>query len=285
MKICHTLLIATLCSVTAAHADLLRYADTLINYTQGPGAQPGYTTPTAARGAPSTGHTPTTVLNDDLDTGEPLVVSLGQGGSITLGFNTPVRNQGPSGANPWGYDLLIWGNTFQGGAAITPEGQFGRFHEQGFVEVARADETGQPVEWFLILPRIFFDPLRPDPVPRDFTPADLLTPVFDIFGDFVESGDLSTSACLFDGFADAVPAQGAALQTVLDSGDLADVILDNPATFAIEGLAGGATVRAGRAPARRRRGAVRLPRPHRPDPHHRRAFERSASRSTGAHHD
>src|SRR5690606_23901979 len=91
---------------------------------------------------------------------------------------------------------------------------------------------------FLILPRIFFDPLRNDPVPRDFTPAELLPPVFDIFGDFIESGDLSVSECLFDGFADVVPAQGAVLQAVLESGDLADVILDDPTTFAIEGLGG-----------------------------------------------
>ena len=238
MKLHSPLLLIPLWCASVAHADLLRYADRLIDYTQGPGAQPGYTWPPAALGAPSTGHTPATVLNDDLDTGEPLVVSLGQGGSITLGFNTPVRNQGPSEANPWGYDLLIWGNTFQGGAAVTPEGRFGRFHEHGFVEVAQGDENGQPIEWFLILPRIFFDPLRNDPVPRDFTPAELLPPVFDIFGDFIESGDLSVSECLFDGFADVVPAQGAVLQAVLESGDLADVILDDPTTFAIEGLGG-----------------------------------------------
>src|SRR5690606_31496576 len=61
---------------------ILRYADRLIAYTQGPGAQPGYTTPSAALGPPAADHTPTAPVNDDPQSGAPLVVSLGQGGSI-----------------------------------------------------------------------------------------------------------------------------------------------------------------------------------------------------------
>lgn len=217
---------------------ILRYADTLKAYAQGPGAQPGYTTPSAALGQPSTGHTAIAAMNNDTQTGAPLVVSLGQAGSITLGFNTPVRNQPASARNPYGYDLLIWGNCFQGGSAVTPEFEFGRFQEQGFVEVAAADASGHPIEWFLILPRIFHDPKQRAGVPRDFLPADLLPPEIDGDGLFLTSGDLSTSASRFDGFADSVPASGATLANVLSLNTIASITLDNPATYAIEGLGG-----------------------------------------------
>ncbi len=216
---------------------LLRFADVLVSYVQGAGAQPGYTDPSVAIGPPSTGHTPTTPLNDDPETLRPTVVSLGQGGSITLRFNRPVRNQPPSPANPRGYDFLVWGNTLQGFMAITPELELGRFNEQGFIEVAQADENGSPIEWFLVLPRIFYDSVRMEPVPRDFLPAQLIGPTV-IGAEFVASGDVGTSASLFDGFADAVPARGAQLAMILATNQLADVVLDDPATFEIEGLGG-----------------------------------------------
>jgi len=57
-------------------------------------------------------------------------------------------------------------------------------------------------------------------------------------GQFLASGDLSISASLFDGFADSVPANGAVLATIISSNDLADVVLDDPASYAIEGLGG-----------------------------------------------
>ena len=73
---------------------------------------------------------------------------------------------------------------------------------------------------------------------RDFTPVELLVPLVGTYGDFLASGDLSASACLFDGFADAVPMQGSVLETIVASNDLADIVLDDPATFDIEGLGG-----------------------------------------------
>ena len=53
------------------------------------------------------------------------------------------------------------------------------------MEVARADTNGDPIEWFLVLPRIFYDSVqydaaRPGSVPRDFTPAELLGPVIGV---------------------------------------------------------------------------------------------------------
>src|SRR5262249_23546967 len=128
----------------AALADppVLRYADTLKAYSQGPGAEPGYITPAAALGEPATRCTPIAPQNNASVSGPRLVVSLGQRGSITLGFNSPVENQDPSIRNPYGYDILAWGNCFQGPAATTFEGDNGRFEEPGFIEVAQADAQG-----------------------------------------------------------------------------------------------------------------------------------------------
>jgi hypothetical protein len=233
---------ALLLMTAAAHGELLRYADTMEAFSQGTSAQPGFNDPSVALGQPSTGHTPAAPQNTDaLD--NPLVVSLGQGGSITLGFDTSVGNQAPSAQNPLGYDLLIIGNAFQGGSAITPEFEFGRFSESGLVEVAKADVNGDPIEWFLILPRIYYeaDHLAALPgrgtVPRDILPFELEKPV--LTGGFLTiSGDLDKSASRLEGLADAVPSYGAALQAVLDSDDIADLVLDDPSTFDIEGIGG-----------------------------------------------
>ncbi|MHC4672147.1 MAG: hypothetical protein ACYTBZ_06635 [Planctomycetota bacterium] len=230
----------------SSKADLLRYADYLKDYSPGMNWQAGYDDPDKALGQPSTLHTPEIADNGNVEIGEQTVVSLGQLGSITLGFNKPVLNRPTSPQNPDGYDLLIWGNTFQGGSAITPEFEYGRFQEQGFVEVAQADAQGEPIEWYLILSRIFYDSVRGETVPRDFTPDELLPPTLGPSGEFLASGDLSISASLFDGFADSVPAQGAVLATIISGNDLADVVLDDPETFDIEGL-GGASIDLGRA--------------------------------------
>src|SRR4029079_4477222 len=109
----------------------------------------------------------------------PVVISLGQKGRITLGFNTPVHNQDPSPRNPYGYDLLIWGNCFLTNVRVNTQIVVGRFQEPGFIEVMKA---GDP-NWYLVLPRIFADPVRNEPVPRDFNPLDLVGPSVSLPGD------------------------------------------------------------------------------------------------------
>jgi len=217
--------IALLAAAAAAtvRADTIRYADRVVNFHQGPDAVLFFDDSATAVGQPSLEHTATVPANADAD-GNPTLVSLGQGGTLVLGFDQPVPDQGPSPANPYGYDLLVWGNCMQGGGTIS-----GRFAEPGFIEVAQADAAGDPIEWFLILPRLFTGGTASD------LPPGLLT-----------AAHAYNTTALLDGLADTVPANGAALAGYLASGDLADLVLDDPATFAVEGV-GGAGVDIARA--------------------------------------
>lgn len=95
------------------------WADSIEQYDAGAGATPGYLDPDKALGQPSTmtgdpmiwpydpeaGKVPVTMVNgpwtpDDL-------VSVADGGYLTVGFNEPVVNH-PS--NPFGIDLIVFGN-------------------------------------------------------------------------------------------------------------------------------------------------------------------------------
>lgn len=217
-------------------AQVFRFADTAVAYSQGTAASAGFTDPDAALGAPNTGHTVGVPGNNNLD-GSPAVVSLGQAGSLTLGFSAPVIDQPASAANPFGYDLLVVGNAFQGGATALPGGVPARFQEPGFVEVALDDGGGSP-EWFLILPRLLsFDPaLRPGASPPlDLAPDAITPPTVGAFGVLEAPGDSGNSVSLFDGVADATPFDGAAFAAIADA---SQVVLDDPATFAVEGLGG-----------------------------------------------
>jgi len=222
----------------AAPASLFRHVDFVHDFTGGTDAFTGFTDAQVALGAPSTGHRPGAPenVNDDGNT----VVSLGQGGSITLGFNAPVANQPATAQNPWGYDMLVVGNTFQGSKAITPEFELGRFNEPGFVEVARADDAGNPDTWHLILPRLFDsrEGLHDGEKPMAFTPDRLTEPTVNANNTVTASGDVGVSSSMFDGLVDALPFNGAAFEIVLNAQRLEDVVLDNPSTFEIEGLGG-----------------------------------------------
>ncbi len=221
-------------------ADLFRYADFVADYSPGAGQFPGFESANITIGPPSALHRIEGPQNTHPETGDPVLTSLGQHGSLTLGFNQPVTNQPQSEQNPHGYDLLVVGNAFQGGSVITAEFDFGRWSEPGFIEVAQSDTNGNPIEWFLILPRIFNarPGLHVPPFPIDVTPNQLQQPIVDDFGFPFESGDVGSSATLLDGMVDTTPMNGAAFATALASNDIADVVLDNPATFNIEGIGG-----------------------------------------------
>lgn len=231
-----TIIVLVVCA--NAPASLFRHADFVHDFAPGSDAFTGFTDSEVALGPPSTGHSPGAPENVN-DAGNT-VVSLGQGGSITLGFHTPVANQPATAQNPWGYDMLVVGNAFQGANAITPEFDLGRFNEPGFVEVARDDGTGQPDTWHLILPRLFAtrDGLHDGEKPMDFTPDQLTEPTVNANNTVTASGDVGVSSSLFDGFVDAVPFNGSVFETALNSGRLADLVLDDPSTFEIEGLGG-----------------------------------------------
>lgn len=97
---------------SAARADS-PFATSVVSYTSGSGAAP-FTDPAAALGSP-TRYTGTqygfpgsvTPFNPSFDPGE--TVTLGLGGSLVVAFDHPVTNDP---ANPYGFDLLVFGNSF-----------------------------------------------------------------------------------------------------------------------------------------------------------------------------
>jgi hypothetical protein len=94
-------------SLTTSTLRAASYADSVLNYTTGTGFAAGYTNSATALGSPG--------LTNDFGDNLPFnpafstndLVSIGVGGSLTLGFSTTVQNRP---ANPFGIDLVIFGN-------------------------------------------------------------------------------------------------------------------------------------------------------------------------------
>jgi hypothetical protein len=98
------------------------WADAVVQYAPGGNAPAGYTTPEAALGKPTLFTDPlgmfggvVTPINSSFGVGE--TVSLGAGGSLTLRFAEPVTNDA---LNPFGIDLIVFGNAFFTGDFFTP---------------------------------------------------------------------------------------------------------------------------------------------------------------------
>jgi hypothetical protein len=109
------------------------YATQVVSYTAGTGINPSYTDPNAALGSParvngSSFGDPTAVnpFNSPFESFD--VVSIGRGGSLTIGFDHDVHNDA---GNPYGIDLLIFGNAF-----ISTFGSGGFFAEGGDIAVS-----------------------------------------------------------------------------------------------------------------------------------------------------
>ena len=89
------------------------WADGVVSYAQGSDAAAGYTDPLAALGEPArfTGEDfgypgAVTPFNPPFNLNQ--IVSIGQGGSLVVRFDEPVRDDA---ANPYGIDLLVFGNS------------------------------------------------------------------------------------------------------------------------------------------------------------------------------
>ena len=85
------------------------FADRVVEYAPGINPAPGFTDPTAALGEP-TGMNP---FGDQVTPFNPPysptdIVSVGEGGSLTLEFHTPVLNHP---RNEFGIDFIIYGNS------------------------------------------------------------------------------------------------------------------------------------------------------------------------------
>lgn len=90
------------------------WADMVVSYNPGTGAPAAYTDPAAALGKPTLFTDPTgpfggvvTPFNSSFGVGE--TVSLGAGGSLVVKFDEPVTDDP---RNPFGIDLIIFGNAF-----------------------------------------------------------------------------------------------------------------------------------------------------------------------------
>jgi hypothetical protein len=92
------------------------HADAVVQYDTGSGSTPGYDDPTTALGSPSVQTVdPDPVFGGTFPVdpfGPPYlanqIVSIGEGGSLTVQFNTPILN---NAANLFGIDFIIFGNS------------------------------------------------------------------------------------------------------------------------------------------------------------------------------
>ncbi|MEM1186835.1 MAG: PEP-CTERM sorting domain-containing protein [Planctomycetota bacterium] len=157
------------------------WADAVVEYIEGSDPGAGFTDASTALGEPtrftvaSFGSGPVTPFFAAAGTGD--IVSIGEGGSLTVSFDEPVTND-PN--NPFGIDLLVFGNAFLFGSEfpITPTTTAaGVFNEGGMISVSANgtdffDATG--VDADALYPTAGF--LAFDDGPGDAT-SDFLLPV------------------------------------------------------------------------------------------------------------
>lgn len=130
----------------AVHAES-PFASNVVSYTAGIGAAAGYTNPSVALGSPErftgegflpqavTAFQPAFVNNE--------VVSIGMGGSLILSFDHDVLDDP---RNPFGIDLLVFGNSFCSDVAA-PNGVVGTMFAEGGTIALSLDG----IEWAPVL--------------------------------------------------------------------------------------------------------------------------------------
>jgi hypothetical protein len=84
-----------------------QFASTVVSYAEGIGVASGYNDPATALGAPTAynGYQNTDPFNPAYQSSD--IVGIGNGGSLTLQFNTPIQNN-PN--DPYGLDFIIFGH-------------------------------------------------------------------------------------------------------------------------------------------------------------------------------
>lgn len=158
----------------------------MVSYDPGPGVWTGisyYNNPARATGAPK-GSTIDTPLYGPLSS----IVTLGDGGSITLRFDEPVTDDP---RNPYGLDFIVFSNAFF----------VGGFPDERCQELAFVEISPNGSDWFLILPSKL--------------PAQLVKPRRLQPSGYVK-GDTGNSTTVVSGYAEYTPT--VALPQTLDPG-------------------------------------------------------------------
>lgn len=138
------LVVTCACGASALASD--PYATTVLNYAQGSNAVSGYTNPATALGEPTrftgVGVFPSAVTPFNPPFMASEVVSIGEGGSITLAFDHAISND-PS--HFFGMDLLIFGNAFYIDSNWPAGTVGGFFGGGGLIEVSSDLDTWVPI--------------------------------------------------------------------------------------------------------------------------------------------
>lgn len=129
------------------------FASQVISYDPGSTAVPGFTDPTTALGSPERftgeGVFPGVVSPFNPAFGTDELVSIGEGGHLTLSFDRPIVNDP---ANPFGIDLIVFGNagfadgSFPDGVVTDPAFAFGL--DDMLIEVSADNITFVPLGLF-----------------------------------------------------------------------------------------------------------------------------------------
>lgn len=165
----------------AADAPPPRCASRVLSYVAGSGAGSAYQNPARALGAPSrytgTGIEPGAVTPFRPAFLSSELVSVGRGGQLVLAFDQPIADDP---RNPWGIDLIVYGNAMFADLAY-PGGVPGYlFGEGGTIELSADGVTWHPVPGAAAdggLPTMGYADVGPYSTATGFVPTDPARPV------------------------------------------------------------------------------------------------------------
>ena len=169
------------------------YADQVFSYNSGSNAAAGFVDPLTTLGIPErfTGEgifpSAVTVFNSPFGTDE--IVSIGEGGSLIVEFNTPVTDD-PD--NLFGIDLLVFGNAFFAFGGSGVGNPAGLVSEPAIIEVSADNIT-----WFTVTDALA-DDLFPTEGYRDLTDPFAVTPG-SVESNFTQPVDPALSLADFSG--------------------------------------------------------------------------------------
>jgi len=135
--------------VLSLHSARAQFASAVVDYSRGTGFAAGFTNTGAVLGAPTGG----TVSPFSPPFSKSQLISVGTNGSVTVRFDQPIIND-PS--NPFGQDLLIFGNTF---FAVTNGNFSGGGITSGAIggnntDATRVEVSADGVNWYTLNPAL-----------------------------------------------------------------------------------------------------------------------------------